>query len=185
MPVSSIEFDPRRALAALMYLVQNTSNDLYILMKMLYVADKEHLRIAGRFMAGDDYIAMQEGATPSGAYDLVKYVRGDHGVHRGLRDVGNYIRVTNRIEVENVADVPETALSTIAKRCLDDVIQQYREHPNWLYWYRAAHDSAWDDSVSEGAFAPPMNVESIARAIPDNEALLEHIADPYPEAAEG
>lgn len=185
MSVSSIEFDPRRALAALMYLVQNTSNDLYMLMKMLYVADKEHLRIAGKFIAGDDYIAMQQGATPSGAYDLIKYVRGDHGIHRGLPEVSDFFEVRHHTQIELKADVPGGAISEVARRCLDDVIAQYCEHPNWLYWYRAAHDGAWNESVSEGALAPSMAVESIARVVPDNEDLLEHLANPYPEAAEG
>ena len=185
MAVSGTDFDPRRALAALMYLVREASDDLYILMKMFYVADKEHLRIAGHFMAGDDYFAMPQGSTPSGAYDLVKFVRGDHGIHRGLPEVQEFFEVKNHTQIELIADVPEDAISEVAKQCLDSAVAQYQEHPNWLYWWRAAHDGAWDNTVREDALAPPISVEDIARTTPDNDLLLAHLADPYPEAAEG
>ena len=185
MAVSAHKFDARKAVAALTYLVREASDNLYTLMKMLYVADKKHLSIAGRFLAGDDYIAMEQGATPSGAYDLVKYVRGDHGNHRGLPEVKNLFRVEDRTRLVLTADVPEEDLSKIAKACLDEVIQLYAMHPNWVYWYREAHDAAWEESVSENAFAPPMAIESVGRTIPNNEPLMELLADPYPEANEG
>ena len=185
MSVSVHQFDPRKSAAALTYLVREASDNLYTLMKMLYVADKKHLSVAGRFMAGEDYIAMEQGATPSGAYDLVKYVRGDHGNHRGLPDVNDLFRVEDRTRLVLTADVPEEDLSDVAKACLDEVVQLHVLHPNWFYWWREAHDSAWQDSVREDAAAPPMAIESVGRTLPNNGPLLKFLADPYPEANEG
>jgi len=185
MAVSGNEFNPRRALAALMYLAQASSTDLYELMKMLYVADKMHLGLTGRFMAGDDYVAMPKGAMPSGAYDLVKYVRGDHLMHRGLPEVGEYFRVDDKIKIVLARDVPEADISDIARQCLDNVIELYRQHPNWVFWWKEAHDSAWHASLREDALNPPMAIEAVAKATPDNQELLDYLSDPYPEAAEG
>jgi hypothetical protein len=185
MAVAVNSFDPRRALAALTYLVRESSDDLYILMKMLYVADKMHLAKTGRFMAGDDYVAMEQGATPSGAYDLAKFVRGDHRLHRGLANVGEFFRVENRTKLVLTAEVPEEHLSAISKECLDTVVAMYQQHPNWPYWWRLAHDGAWTASLRDNSLAPPMDLQTVAKATPNNEALLEYLADPYPEAAEG
>jgi len=185
MAVSVNEFDPKPALAAFMYLVSEVSDDLYKVMKMLYVADKLHLHKTGRFIAGDDYIAMEQGATPSGAYDIFKYVRGDHQLDRGLPEAKNFFAVKDRKKIILTNAVPKDDLSPIALECLDSVIALYREHPNWQYWYKQAHDPAWQESLDEGAFAPPMSINAIARTTPDNEDLLAYLADPYPEAKEG
>jgi len=185
MAVSVREFDPKIALAALMYLVREASNDLYRVMKMLYVADKLHLEKTGRFMAGDDYIAMEQGATPSGAYDIVKYVRGDHQLHRGMPEASSFFSVEDRTSIILRRGVPEDDISPVAMECLNLVAEKYREHPNWQYWYQEAHDPAWQASLDEGALAPPMSKQSIAQAIPDNEDLLAYLADPYPEVVEG
>jgi len=184
MTVSVNEFDPKIALAALMYLVREASDDLYTLMKMLYVADKKHLSLSGRFIAGDDYIAMENGATPSGAYDLVKYVRGDHSLHRGLPEVNQFIRVEDKTRLELTADVPEDDLSEIAIRCLDEVVGLWHKHPNWVFWYKLAHDTAWQESLQENNPAPPIDIEAVARSIPNSQSLLDYLSDPYPETAD-
>lgn len=185
MAVSGNEFDPKRALAALMYLVRESSSNLYTLMKMIYVADKIHLGLTGRYMAGDDYIAMEQGATPSGAYDLVKYVRGNHQLHRGLPEAKQHFRVVENNKLELISEVPEDDISGTMRQSLDEVIQLYQQHPNWVYWYRKAHDAAWEESVRENAIAPPMDIVAVAKTIPDNDLLLDYLSDPYPEAAEG
>lgn len=183
MAVSVNEFDPQRALAALMYLVRGASNDLYTLMKMLYVADKKHLSLSGRFIAGDNYVAMERGATPSGAYDLVKYVRGDHCLHRGLPEAKQFFRIEDRTRLELTADVPEDDLSEVAIRCLDEVVEMYRQHPNWVFWYRLAHDAAWQESLQENAPAPPIDIVAVARTTPNSQSLLDYLSDPHPETA--
>jgi hypothetical protein len=179
------EFDPRRALGALMYLARATTNDLYILMKMLYVADKKHLAITGRYIAGDQYVAMEAGATPSGAYDIAKFVRGDHRLHRGFPLARRYIEVRDQTKVNLLADVPEGYISELAQKCLDEVVTLYREHPNWVYWFKQAHDSAWTASLKEGELAPPIDIKAVAGTIKENGPLLDYLADPYPEAAKG
>ena len=47
--------------------------------KLLYYADKTHLKKYGRPITGDTYIAMQHGPNPSTLYDYLKSVRSDPG----------------------------------------------------------------------------------------------------------
>src|SRR5258708_37156181 len=44
----------------------------FFLAKVLFFADRDHLREYGRPVTGDRYIAMTDGPVPSRVYDLVK-----------------------------------------------------------------------------------------------------------------
>jgi len=44
----------------------------FFLAKVLFFADRNHLRAYGRPVTGDAYIAMEAGPVPSGVYDMVK-----------------------------------------------------------------------------------------------------------------
>lgn len=69
-------FDTQKAIEAILY-ISYKQNDLLHIMKALFFADKMHLAKYGRSITGDVYIAMPYGHVPSGAFDIVKFVRGD------------------------------------------------------------------------------------------------------------
>ena len=64
-----------KALETLVYLAGKEQRSYWVL-KMIYFADKEHLRKYGRQIFGDRYIAMKLGPVPSLAYDIVKTAQG-------------------------------------------------------------------------------------------------------------
>lgn len=71
-------FDAQKAVEAILYVTEHSpQNDIYTVLKVLYFADKKHLAEYGRLVTGDSHVAMRRGPVPSGAYDIVKYVRGD------------------------------------------------------------------------------------------------------------
>ena len=92
--------DAEKALEAIVY-VSHKTNDLFHIVKTLYYADKMHLENYGRLITGDYYVAMEDGPVPSGAYDLIKYVRGDNYTYedkiinahpeRAIRAEGNVV----------------------------------------------------------------------------------------------
>ena len=158
-----------------MYLVRHSTDNMYIVMKMLYAADKLHLEQTGRFMAGEDYVAMGKGATPSGTYDIVKYVRGDGHLDRGLPTAKNFISVereSNRLILKR--GVPEQDLSEIARKCLDVVIREFSENSSPWHWYHRAHDTAWKKTRAMHPFsrAPEMSEERIAATLPNSHEVL-------------
>ncbi|MDK1119077.1 MAG: Panacea domain-containing protein [Anaerolineae bacterium] len=65
-----------KALETLVYLARKDQRQYWIL-KTIYLADKEHLKLYGRQIFDDRYIAMSLGPVPSLAYDIVKSVRAD------------------------------------------------------------------------------------------------------------
>ena len=67
-------FDVDKAIEVLLYVAEQT-HDMYNVLKSLYFADQEHLRLYGRLICGDDYYALDYGPVPSGLYDLIKDVR--------------------------------------------------------------------------------------------------------------
>jgi len=68
--------DTEKALEVILYISKYTHN-LFNIVKTLYFADKLHLEKYGRQITGDYYIAMNKGPVPSGAFDLIKFARGD------------------------------------------------------------------------------------------------------------
>jgi len=178
--ISIIQFSPKKAVAALAYLINGATTDMYVLLKMLYVADKKHLAKSGRFMAGDKYVAMPKGATPSGTYDLVKFVRGDGDSHFGFPEIRDILTVDPEThQIELLSDVPEQHLSRAAKECLDEVIDKYRENPSLGYWFKAAHDSAWTKTKVRHPIdgAPQISGVAIASTIPDSDELQDYLQE--------
>ena len=69
------KFNQTKAIEAIVYLAQRVSEaDIYGICKLLYLVDKTSLEKYGRFIYGESYVAMKEGATPSKTYDLPESV---------------------------------------------------------------------------------------------------------------
>jgi uncharacterized phage-associated protein len=66
-------FDESKTLEALVYIARAWDGiSPFYLSKVLFFADRNHLRAYGRPVTGDSYIAMVDGPVPSRAYDIVK-----------------------------------------------------------------------------------------------------------------
>lgn len=183
MPMA--HFDATKAVAATAYLVEHTGESLYIVMKMMYLADKLHLERYGRFIAGDTYAAMKKGPVPSSTYDLFKHVRGECGPIPGgelARSVfeygqGHALRVLQR------PDYDELSESDI--ECLEATIGVWRNLGKWAV-RDLSHDDAWGvsrDRLPEHANSGPMFIEDIASQFDDDGLVLRHVQDPHPGQA--
>jgi len=162
------QFDKTKAIEAILYLASRVVNaDIYGICKLLYLTDKTSLEKYGRFVFGETYVAMKEGATPSGAYDLLK---------RAIRTPSSEIK----IEGNNVIPLREPNLDYLSKsdmKCLDGIVSIYGDKPNW---YRAedAHDEAWRENwVKRGARKRAIiPVEDIAELLADSDDLINHLS---------
>jgi uncharacterized phage-associated protein len=65
----------QKALEVLLYILSKGCTNMYNVLKVVYFADKKHLKKTGHTISKDRYIAMKSGPVPSGAYDLIKAVR--------------------------------------------------------------------------------------------------------------
>lgn len=180
-------FDQDKTTAAIGYLLKQTRESMYPLLKMLYLADKLSLSRSGRYIGGDEYCALQQGPVPSYAYDLFKAVRGDV-VHRSIDVQAALSRLSyageHKFELVNEPDLDELSRGDIA--ALDDVISTYELHGSRGI-RDLSHDEAWAAVWGSRGFfqkSVPMTAKDVAAATDSADWLEQALADTAPGIAE-
>ena len=89
------------------------------LLKILYIADRESLRQAGRPITGDRPVAMDQGPVLSHTYDLLK------GTATGADVWGRYIAQVAPFTHKLIADPGVGKLSKVELAKLEELVQRY------------------------------------------------------------
>lgn len=165
----TFEFNRTKAIESILYLAKRVAgSDVYGICKLLYLVDKTSLEKYGRFVFGESYYAMKEGATPSNSYDLLKEVA--QTPISELRIDGN--------QVIPLRDSNLDYLSESDIECLDQIINLFGHVPNWAR-RREAHDAAWAEAWgnrgSKGSVEMP--IESIAELLEDSDNLIDYLSN--------
>jgi uncharacterized phage-associated protein len=72
------KFRPDKALEIILYVISKGCTNMYNVLKVIYFADKEHLKITGGTLCKDQYKKMEHGPVASGVFDMIHYVcRGE------------------------------------------------------------------------------------------------------------
>lgn len=164
---TDFEFNQTKAIETILYLApQISDSDIYGVCKLLYYADKTSLEKYGRFIFGESYTAMDGGATPSNAYDLLKEIAQ---------------KPTSQLSVDgnNVIPLRDANLDYLSEsdiECLDQVIAIYGKMPKWKRG-EDAHDVAWGKAwrgrgTKRSAWIP---VQSIAESLDDSGDLIGYL----------
>ena len=161
------KFNAEKAIEVLLYIAEK-SNNIYNVLKVLYFADKEHLAKYGRLICGDSYVAMSHGPVPSGAYDLIKYARGDGFCQTDVPITGVFTIQGRTIVPRRKANLD--LLSESDMECLDAAIGRYGDLP-FSQLKRLSHDKAYE-AADENDFIP---LEAIVRTLPNGDLLLDYI----------
>lgn len=164
------QFDAEKAIEVLLYVAAKCP-DTYTALKVLYFADKAHLAQYGRLICGDIYVAMDHGPVPSGAYDLVKYARGDSFCWAN-------VPVADAFCVQGYAIIPKRAadlewLSESDIECLDAAIAEYG-HLSFLQLRQISHR---DPAFKESDHNSLIPLDAIVRSLPNSRALLDYLHD--------
>lgn len=131
--------------------------------KVLYLADKLHLQNNGRFIYNEKYKASPFGPLPS-SIDFSLSNRSE---------LGSYFSVhSNKITPSKTSD--RDYLSESCVECISKVLSIANLNES-LY-----QDAAW----SSTKIGEIIDIIAIAKTITNNEKLLEHLLDPYPELCE-
>ena len=176
MPTGPWNFDPDKAVEAILFTAANARTDLYDTLKLLYLADKLHLQRYGRFIFGDWYSAMEYGPVPSHAYDVVKYVRGDRPTSLAMHAKSAF-RVdpqTHAISVLREPDLGELSATDI--ECLSEIIAKYGSI-GFSALKKLSHDAAYEATPRNHQIA----LEAIAATLERSAELIQHVADPHPD----
>ncbi|MFV1948453.1 MAG: Panacea domain-containing protein [Anaerolineales bacterium] len=134
-------FDTEKAIEAILY-ISHKQDDLLHIMKALFFADKMHLAKHGRSITGDVYIAMPHGHVPSGAFDIVKYVRGD-GIYPIEAPVEEAFDVINNDEIkpkrdpnleylsESDIESLEFGIAFVEKKSINELSELCKKEPSY------------------------------------------------------
>lgn len=169
MPNIAFQFNETKAIEAILYLAPRVADsDVYGICKLLYLVDKTSLEKYGRFVFGETYVAMEEGATPSGVYDL-------------LKDAAQTPNSAIGVEGNSIIPLREPNTDYLSEsdvECLDQIINIYGTVPNWR---RAidAHDDAWRESWEKRGSKKSVRIpiESIAKLLADSDDLIDFLSN--------
>jgi len=161
--------DVKKTIETIVYVSRNT-NDLFHIMKILFYADKFHLENYGRLITGDYYKAMKDGPVPSGAYDIIKYVRGDGKVQiEGNPEKAFVVEENKKIIPLRKPDLEYLSESDI--ECLDKAIDIYAPMSFNELWETVHEEQSYNDAK------PNSNIPliSIIKSLSNSDEILEYL----------
>lgn len=169
-------FDQEKTIEVILYIASKVPvAGFHCVSKVMYFADKAHLEKYGRFISGDNYIAMKHGPVPSNTYDILKGVRGD-GFACLAEPAKNAFSVENHYVIKPFRKVDLDYFSDSDLECLDEAINEYGSLPfNELT--QLSHDRAWESADENDN----MGIEQIILTFSNPKPLLDHLNDPYPD----
>lgn len=130
------------------------------LFKILYFAEKEHIKKYGRPITGDNYIAMQYGPVPSHLYDLLKSIEGKEDKYF---NVSEYIVKT--LADPDIEELSESDIEAIEKSIAENRDLEFKKRTE------KSHDEAWTRTPRNGK----MSYEEIAKAAGVDSKMLEYM----------
>jgi uncharacterized phage-associated protein len=163
--------DIDKSLEALVYISHKTNNLINIL-KILYFADKYHLQQYGRLITGDKYIAMENGPVPSGAYDLIKYVRGD-GIFTVSVPAKEALKVEDKIKVTPLRAANMDYLSESDVECLNHAIDEIANMGFNALKRKSHNEKPYKDASQNG----DISLESIALSLDNGKDILDYLKE--------
>ncbi|MFP4640797.1 MAG: Panacea domain-containing protein [Dehalococcoidia bacterium] len=95
-------FDPQKATQALNFLARKAGGRINRMkaLKLLYFADRYHLRKYGRLITKDDYFAMYHGPVPSGTKDISEF--SNVVSEKDEKYASRYIATVERYDIRSV-----------------------------------------------------------------------------------
>jgi uncharacterized phage-associated protein len=173
------DFDKNASLNAVLYIVNQVSQPTFHkISKVLYFADKYHLEHYGRFICGDNYVAMNHGPVPSTIYDLLKAVRDKSTL---AFDGGTLELYKDALEVKHtycVSGKTKPNLDFLSESDIEALNYAIKEYGHLSF--KQLTDLSHDDAYESAGFNDFIEVEAIAKTLPNSETLLEHLSDIHP-----
>lgn len=172
------DFDIQKTIAAVSFLMEREGGELnmFLALKMLYLADKDALIAWGKPITGDSLVSMPKGPVLSEVYDLFKgTARNDHQQVWNqffTEKVNNSIRTLREIDTgllsQREMDVLESARQAINQMAPWDV-------PKWL------HDTCpeWQDPHGSSVPIDPKTILRNAGKSEDQIRMIEESNDAF------
>ncbi len=168
-------FDSQKSIEAILYIAQQTTN-LFNIIKTLYYADKLHLESYGSLITSDRYVAMDDGPVPSGAYELIKEVRGDAIVATGAHpETAFEIKKQNQVIPRRAPNLEY--LSEADVECLQTAVAKYAKMDPKELWSLVREEEAYKRAKQGSKKSnPDMPLRDIIRQLPNSADIFEYLA---------
>ncbi|MBI4006291.1 MAG: SocA family protein [Gammaproteobacteria bacterium] len=168
-------FDPEKAVEVILYIAPKIGGDMYNTLKILYLAEKQHLSDYGSLILGDWYIAMEYGPVASNSYDILKFVRGDKEYDAGAPHARESFQIKDNV-ITSKRDADLSLLSRSDRKCLDLTIKEHG-HKEFDELRQLTHDAAYDAAGLNGS----MDLHAIAATLTNGAEVNQYLSDPYPD----
>lgn len=135
------------------------------------MADRKHLERNGRFITGDNYIAMKNGPVASNIYNFIKAVRGDNVFISG--ELLDRLAKSFSVDNYNINPLRNPDLDYLSKsdiQCLDESIADNKAL-TFGQLNDKSHDELWKSANPNG----DIPFSSFVKHAPDSELLAYHL----------
>ncbi len=167
------KFNPSKTTqAAAEFLKRNSNRMNYMkLIKLLYLTDRECLRLWERPISGDSYFSMARGPVLSHILDLILNEDTPGNPSYWL----SYISEPEHYEVKLIRDPSNDELSEREINIIDDIDKKFKNFNQWKM-VEYCHDNLpeWQDP---GCTSVPIRIEDILRALDKTEIEIGLIED--------
>lgn len=156
-----LDFDIKKAVAASAHLIKSRGGkeDMFVLIKILYYADRSALIQWGKSITGDSLASMDKGPVVSTIYDLLK----GKGEEETLIQWSNFISRKSGYDIVLRKPANTAVLSTRELRVLDESSETihaiHGSIPKWLH----AHCPEWQDPHGSSIPIDPSQILRIAK----------------------
>ena len=144
-------------------------SDIYKILKIIYFAEKEHLKITGRTICDDTFIAMKDGPVPSKMYDMIKSIRGD-GIY-SIEGLEKYFHIENPYFI-----IPNLKpdLSKLSEKNIELLKKSIAENGNLSFseLKMKSHDEAYNNADERDN---TISYKSMAKVAGAEEEMLNYI----------
>ena len=165
-------FDIRKTIAAVAFLMEREGGhlDMFLGLKMLYLADKESLIRWGKTITGDSFVSMRRGPVLSEVYNLFKGEAPDEDQHQW--DAVFSERVNHSIQ--QLQPVEMTVLSEREMERLEEARKQINNFAPWDV-ARWLHDTCpeWEDPQGSSIPIDPEVILRNAGRTPEEIEIIE------------
>ncbi len=146
------------------------SPDIYKILKIIYFAEEEHLKITGRTICDDIFIAMKDGPVPSKTYDIIKSVKRDADIY-SIEGLEKYFYFKNpyyiipNIEAD-LSKLSESNICALKKSIAENNRLTFSELK------RKSHDEAYNNADERNN---TISYKSMAKVAGAKEEMLNYI----------
>jgi len=173
--IPQFKVDERTAIEAILYIASKSKEPTFHrISKLLYFADRIHLKRYGRFICGDKYIAMPEGPVPSRIYSMLKAERDGIAFFATPMAEGAF-EVIRWYAVQPTREPNLEWFSDSDIECMDEAIAEY-DHYTKDELSDISHDDAWKSTEPNR----PISIDAIIKSIGEPQGLREYLQNPHP-----